>query len=212
MMVTVIVNISIVGIFAELKDTHSSLDLITAGEAFDTLGATRWGLGLLAAGCSASLAVTLAGQHVLQGYWKLEISGWKRTLLTRSLAIAPSLLLPALIDLSKICNIHLDNKLNLIQSLNLPFVLIVLMRLCRSKKVIREFKASMYVIVLCTISTVLIVILNLWSVLISSNGVAIALFIFPGFVLYMLFMYKLYTVELNTIEKYRSLKSYLTFN
>lgn len=212
MILTVIVNISIVSIFAELKDTHSSLNLMTAGEAFDALGATLWGLGLLAAGCSASLAVTLAGQHVLQGYWKLEISGWKRTLLTRSLAIAPSLLLPALIDLNKICNIHLDNKLNLIQSLNLPFVLIVLMRLCRSKKVIREFKASTYVIVLCAVSTVLIVMLNLWSVLISSSGIVIGLVIVPGFMLYMLFMYKLYTIELNTIEKYRSLKSYLTFN
>lgn len=105
MMITVIVNISIVSIFAELKDSHSNLDLITAGSAFDATGEILWGYGLLAAGCSASMTVTLSGQYVMQGFWKLEISGWKRTLLTRSLAIAPSLLLPVFIDLSKICKI-----------------------------------------------------------------------------------------------------------
>lgn len=76
----------------------------------------------------------------------------------------------------------------------------------------KEFQAPVYVIVFCGISTVLIVLLNMWSVLLSSNGVVIGLVVFPGVLCYMCFAYKLYTIELNHVEEYGKIKSYLTFN
>jgi len=51
-----------------------------------------WGLGLLAAGQSSTMAGTMAGQFVMEGFIKIRISRFKRQLLTRCFAMVPSML------------------------------------------------------------------------------------------------------------------------
>lgn len=56
-----------------------------------------WGLGLLASGQSSTLTGTMAGQFVMEGFVKIKISRVKffikfyRSLITRSIAIVPSI-------------------------------------------------------------------------------------------------------------------------
>ncbi|KAG0471161.1 hypothetical protein HPP92_015707 [Vanilla planifolia] len=49
-------------------------------------------IALLASGQSSTITGTYAGQYVMQGFLDLRITPWKRNLLTRSLAIVPSLI------------------------------------------------------------------------------------------------------------------------
>ena len=72
-----------------------------------------FGIALLASGQSSTLTGTYAGQFVMEGFLELKMSMWKRNLITRSIAILPSLIVAllagqsgssALIILSSVCN------------------------------------------------------------------------------------------------------------
>lgn len=52
-----------------------------------------WGIGLLAAGQSATMTGTLSGQYVLQGFLNFKCQGWLRVLGTRSITIIITLCL-----------------------------------------------------------------------------------------------------------------------
>ena len=47
-------------------------------------------LGLLAAGQASTMTSTLAGQYVMEGFWKLSVAPWVRILFTRTLALGPA--------------------------------------------------------------------------------------------------------------------------
>lgn len=50
-----------------------------------------WAIGLLASGQASTMTGTYAGQYAMQGFLNLKITMWKRTLLTRCVAIIPAL-------------------------------------------------------------------------------------------------------------------------
>ncbi|KAF9615385.1 hypothetical protein IFM89_023036 [Coptis chinensis] len=53
---------------------------------------TIYAIALLASGQSSAITGTYAGQYIMQGFLNLKMKMWIRNLLTRSIAIAPSLL------------------------------------------------------------------------------------------------------------------------
>ena len=50
-----------------------------------------YGVALLASGQSSSITGTYAGQYIMQGFLDIKMKKWMRNLLTRSIAIVPSL-------------------------------------------------------------------------------------------------------------------------
>ena len=95
-----------------------------------------WAIGLLAAGQSSTMTGTLAGQYVMQGFINFNVSPWVRVLITRSIAIVPAVLVAAF------STAHLDDLdewLNVVQSIQLPFAVLPLILFCADRAVMGEF-------------------------------------------------------------------------
>ncbi|CAJ0580854.1 unnamed protein product, partial [Mesorhabditis spiculigera] len=101
-----------------------------------------WAIGILAAGQSSTMTGTYTGQFVMEGFIKLRMPAWKRLLLTRSLAILPTL--AVVIFSGGIQNITgLNDFLNCVQMLQLPFALIPVLTFVADKKLMGEFSCSL---------------------------------------------------------------------
>ncbi|KAI8053704.1 natural resistance-associated macrophage protein-domain-containing protein, partial [Syncephalis plumigaleata] len=105
--------------------------------AIGPLGPLLWGCGLLAAGQTATVTVTLAGQQVLEGFWRYSVSAWRRIAGTRIASLVPALIVasvwPAHIDM-------LGEWFNVLQSICLPIALVPLLRLTSARSVMGEFR------------------------------------------------------------------------
>lgn len=95
-----------------------------------------WAIGLLAAGQSSTMTGTLAGQFVMSGFVQIQVPQWVRVALTRSLAIVPSMLF-ALLFAERFD--FLDELINVLQSLQLPFALLPLIKFTSSSKIMGPF-------------------------------------------------------------------------
>jgi natural resistance-associated macrophage protein len=83
-------------------------------------------LGLFAAGQASTLTGTFAGQYVMNGFMKFNVSVWVRTLLTRLIALGPALVIA--ICQSAIPSLGEANEwLNVLQSVQLPFAILPLL-------------------------------------------------------------------------------------
>ena len=96
-----------------------------------------WGIGLLAAGQSSTMTGTYAGQFVMEGFLGIKWPRWKRVLLTRSIAMVPTVLCATVF--ASYLDI-LDELLNVEQSLLLPFALLPILHLTNSRRVMGQFK------------------------------------------------------------------------
>jgi natural resistance-associated macrophage protein len=146
--VSFIINTAVISTFAAYvsakpEDVGEELDLLQAADALQGLygEASRyiWALGLLAAGQSATMTGTYAGQFVMEGFLDFQLPVWKRVLFTRSVAIIPALVVsflnPNLLT-------GMDDFLNVLQSIQLPFALIPLIKFVGDKKIMGDFAVS----------------------------------------------------------------------
>jgi hypothetical protein len=100
-----------------------------------------WALGLLAAGQSSTMTGTYTGQFVMGGYLDLKLSPWKRVCVTRGIALVPTLLV-ALLSQSDTGLDTLNQWLNLLQSIQLPFALIPVIAFNSSPRIMGKFANS----------------------------------------------------------------------
>lgn len=116
-----------------------------------------WALGLLAAGQSATMTGTYAGQFVMEGFLDFTLPVWQRVLLTRSIAIVPALLVSFL---SPDTLTGMDSSLNILQSVQLPFALVPLIKFVGSKKIMGDFAVPKWQIILATCFGVGLFVMN----------------------------------------------------
>lgn len=120
------INLTVISCFASFPGQQ--LGLTTAGNAlegaFGTAGKYIWALGLICSGQSATLTGTLAGQYVMQGFVSIKVSKFVRSLITRSLAIIPSILVVLFIDDVTTVNEYI----NVSQVFILPLVVVPLLK------------------------------------------------------------------------------------
>ncbi|XP_044540397.1 natural resistance-associated macrophage protein 2-like, partial [Gracilinanus agilis] len=74
-----------------------------------------WAVGILAAGQSSTMTGTYSGQFVMEGFLNLRWSRFARVILTRSIAIVPTLLVSAFHDVEHLTG--MNDFLNVLQSL-----------------------------------------------------------------------------------------------
>ncbi|GLT41397.1 hypothetical protein SLA2020_154640 [Shorea laevis] len=114
----------------EDKDNCNNLTLDSASFLLkNVLGSSSsilYGVAMLAAGQSSAISGTYAGQFIMQGFLNLKLKGWKRNLLTRSIAIVPSIL-AATIGGAQAAG-RLIIIASMILSFELPFALIPLLK------------------------------------------------------------------------------------
>ena len=100
---------------------------------------TVWAVGLLAAGQSSTMTGTYAGQFVFSGFWDLQLSPWKRVAITRSIALVPAILVALLSASNSGLADTLDQYLNILQSVQLPFAVLPLLRFTSASSIMGDF-------------------------------------------------------------------------
>ena len=165
--VSFFINLTIVAVFAkgfyknpDYPDSDG-IGLHKAGQALESaFGESAkwlWGIGLLAAGQASTMTGTLAGQYVMNGFLQIQITPWLRVLLTRSVAIVPSIIVGVLFTESMDV---LDEWLNVLQSLMLPFALIPVLKFTSSVNVMGEYRSHPVMKVVCWTLAVVVVGIN----------------------------------------------------
>lgn len=104
-----------------------------------------YAVALLASGQSSTITGTYAGQYVMQGFLDLKMKKWLRNLLTRVIAITPSLVV-SIIGGSAGAG-RLIIIASMILSFELPFALIPLLKFSSSSTKMGPHKNSIYIIV-----------------------------------------------------------------
>lgn len=95
-----------------------------------------WAVGLLAAGQSSTMTGTYAGQFVMDGFLNLKIPALQRALITRAVALAPTLLVAIKANGQSFQLDWLNQALNILQAVQLPFAVVPLLALTSSKHIV----------------------------------------------------------------------------
>jgi manganese transport protein len=123
------------------------------------LASALFALGLLCAGQSASVSGTLAGQIVMEGFLQLRLNPVMRRALTRGLAIVPAVAVLAVAGDSGLMTLLVGSQIVL--SLQLPFAIVPLIKLTRSRALMGADASRMLSHVCATSCACLIVAANL---------------------------------------------------
>lgn len=110
---------------------------VVLGCFFGPVALYIWAVGILAAGQSSTMTGTYSGQFVMEGFLNLRWSRFARVLLTRSLAIIPTLLVAIFQDVQRLTG--MNDFLNVLQSLQLPFALIPILTFTSLPSLMEEF-------------------------------------------------------------------------
>ncbi|PKA49773.1 Metal transporter Nramp2 [Apostasia shenzhenica] len=148
--VSFMINVFVTTVFAKsFYDTQvaSTIGLENAGQVLqEKYGATLfpilyiWGLGLLASGQSSTITGTYAGQFIMGGFLNLRLKKWVRALITRGCAIVPTIIVALCFDSSDSAMDALNESLNVLQSIQIPFALIPLITLVSKEQVMGSFR------------------------------------------------------------------------
>ncbi|XP_019737478.1 natural resistance-associated macrophage protein 2-like isoform X2 [Hippocampus comes] len=101
-----------------------------------------WAVGILAAGQSSTMTGTYSGQFVMEGFLNLRWSRFARVSLTRSLAIVPTLLVAVFQDVRHLTG--MNDFLNVLQSMQLPFALIPVLTFTSSPSLMKDFANGLF--------------------------------------------------------------------
>uniref|UniRef100_A0A0D3FL63 Metal transporter n=2 Tax=Oryza TaxID=4527 RepID=A0A0D3FL63_9ORYZ len=97
-----------------------------------------WGVGLLAAGTSSTITGTYA--VIMSGFLNWKLKRWIRALITRSFAIVLTIAVAVWFNTSDSALDVLNEWLNVLQSIQIPFALIPLITLVSKEEVMGVFK------------------------------------------------------------------------
>ncbi|XP_064590702.1 natural resistance-associated macrophage protein 2-like [Zonotrichia leucophrys gambelii] len=101
-----------------------------------------WAIGILAAGQSSTMTGTYSGQFVMEGFLNLRWSRFARVLLTRSIAITPTLFVAIFQDVEHLTG--MNDFLNVLMSLQLPFALIPVLTFTSLPSVMHDFANGLF--------------------------------------------------------------------
>ncbi len=103
-----------------------------------------------------------SGQFVMEGFLNLHWARWKRVLLTRCIAIVPTLALAVFADLREMTS--LNDYLNAVMSLQLPFALIPVLTFTSSSRIMGQFANGIVTKVVISLLVVVIIAINFFFV------------------------------------------------
>lgn len=123
------------------NDEYVSADIykggIFLGCSFGAAAMYIWAVGILAAGQSSTMTGTYAGQFAMEGFLDLRWQRWKRVLFTRSIAMVPTFLTAFFSSIDDLT--YLNDILNAVMSLQLPFAVFPTIAFTCNKKLMGSF-------------------------------------------------------------------------
>jgi manganese transport protein len=141
---------------AAIEDAYKLLSPLVGAAGASTIFA----IALLASGQNSSITGTLAGQVVMEGFIHIKLSPWLRRLITRSLAIIPTIIVVAITGERGTEKLLLLSQV--ILSLQLSFAVIPLVIFTGSRKKMGEFVNGPWLQALSWFVAALIAGLNAW--------------------------------------------------
>ncbi|KAJ4840539.1 Metal transporter Nramp5 [Turnera subulata] len=157
---------------------------------------TFYAVALLASGQSSTITGTYAGQYIMQGFLDLKMRKWLRNLITRCIAITPSLIVSIIGGSSGAGRLIIIASM--ILSFELPFALIPLLKFSSSSTKMGPHKNSVFIIAVSWILGLGIIGINIYYLstgfvdwLIHNNlpkvgNVLIGILVFPLMAVYLL--------------------------
>jgi manganese transport protein len=110
-----------------------------------TAASTLFAIALLASGQSATIVGTLAGQVVMEGFMHWRIAPWLRRLITRSLAIIPTVIFVAIRGANNINDLIVLSQVVL--ALQLPFAMFPLLQFASSRKRMGKWRIGWFLLI-----------------------------------------------------------------
>jgi manganese transport protein len=141
---------------AAIEDAYKLLSPLVGAAGASTIFA----IALLASGQNSSITGTLAGQVVMEGFIHIKLSPWLRRLITRSLAIIPTIIVVAFTGERGTEKLLLLSQV--ILSLQLSFAVVPLVIFTGSRKKMGEFVNGPWLQALSWFVAALIAGLNAW--------------------------------------------------
>jgi manganese transport protein len=162
------VNAAILIVAAAVFHRTGHSEVAEIGDAYKLLtpllgvagASTMFAVALLASGQNSTLTGTLAGQVVMEGFLHLRLDPWKRRLLTRVLAIVPTVIVTALWGMSGTARLLILSQV--ILSMQLSFAVFPLMAFTSDPKKMGEFVNRPWLKITGWSSAILIAGLNAW--------------------------------------------------
>ena len=187
--VSLVINVFVVSVFAaafhegtnnidldtckELNTSEAAIEVdiykggLFLGCRFGGFSKYIWAIGILAAGQSSTMTGTYAGQFVMEGFLNLRWSRWKRVLLTRSIAILPTLLVAVFADINSLTG--MNDILNVVQSLQLPFALLPILHFTNYSQVMCSFRNGVIMKIIIWLLALAVMCINFYFVYDFSN-------------------------------------------
>jgi len=149
---------------AAIEDAYKLLSPLVGAAGASTLFA----IALLASGQNSSITGTLAGQVVMEGFIHLRVAPWLRRLITRSLAIIPTVIVVALAGAQGTEKLLIFSQV--ILSFQLSFAVVPLVLFTGNRKKMGEFVNGRWLQMLAWTTAVLIAGLNAWLLVQTALG------------------------------------------
>jgi len=151
----------------QVVELNESTDWIRA--AYLTLApllgtvAASWlfAISLLASGQSATVVGTLAGQVVMEGFMRWRIAPWLRRLITRSLAIIPTVIFIGIRGANNVNDLLVLSQVVL--ALQLPVAMFPLLQFASSRKRMGQWRLGWFLLIAGWSSALLIVAFDLYG-------------------------------------------------
>jgi manganese transport protein len=174
--VALFVNAAILIVAAAVFHRRGMYDVAAIQDAYKLLSpllgaagaSTLFAVALLASGQNSSITGTLAGQVVMEGFIHLKVSAWLRRMITRSLAIIPTIIVVAVMGEQGTEKLLILSQV--ILSLQLSFAVVPLVVFTGSRKRMGEFVNGRWLQGLAWVVAVLIAGLNGWLLVQTAMG------------------------------------------
>jgi len=176
LMIALFVNAAILIVAAAVFHRAGHFDVAAIQDAYKLLSpmlgaasaSTLFAIALLASGQNSSITGTLAGQVVMEGFIHIRVSPWLRRLITRSLAIIPTVIVVALMGEQGTEKLLILSQV--ILSFQLSFAVIPLVLFTGDRKKMGEFANSRGLQALAWSTAVVIAGLNGWLLVQTFRG------------------------------------------
>ncbi|HTH43042.1 MAG TPA: Nramp family divalent metal transporter [Terracidiphilus sp.] len=149
---------------AAIEDAYKMLSPLVGA----TFASTLFAIALLASGQNSSITGTLAGQIVMEGFIHIKIAQWKRRLITRGIAIVPTILVVAAMGSQGTEKLLILSQV--ILSLQLSFAVLPLVMFTGNRKYMGEFVNGPWLQRLAWLTAVVIIGLNAWLLIQTVMG------------------------------------------
>ncbi|KAM3683079.1 hypothetical protein ACB098_12G119300 [Castanea mollissima] len=155
-----------------------------------------YGIALLASGQSSSITSTYSGQIIMQGFLDFKMRKWIRNLMTRCIAIAPSLIVSIIAGSKGAAKLIIISTMVL--AFEVPFALIPLLKFSNSNPKMGPHKNSIYIMVISWTLSVALTGFNMYYLITAFVGwlihnklpkianVFVGIIVFPLMLIYVL--------------------------